>query len=46
MDETTTISWDDQAVETFARHKLDVERGFETKDPNVNISSMDELLDA
>ncbi len=46
MYKITTISWDDQAIETFARHRLDIERGFETKDPNVNISSMDELLDA
>ena len=39
-----TIDWDEKAAKAFARHKLDVERTFEKEDPNVNISSIDDLL--
>ncbi len=41
-----TPRWDDRAADIFAEHRLDVERGFEIKDPGANIRSMDELLNA
>ena len=44
MAKKQTIDWDEKAVNAFAQYEIDKEQGFEKEEPNVNISSMKQLL--
>lgn len=38
------LKWDDKAAAVFAQYQMDIIGGLEKEDPNVNISSIEELL--
>lgn len=39
-----TIDWDEKAANAFTQYQIDKKLGLEKDQPNVNISSMKELL--